>query len=709
LLTSQVGPGNLPRLQTEWVGDLANLQRRVANLAQASVVTLTGSGGVGKTRAAIEIGWLVADEFVDGVWMVELAPIADPDLVVTTIASALGASLQPGSTMIESIVDWCLGRRMLLIIDNCEHVLDPVIGLVRAIVADCPTVTIIATSREPIGVAGETVARIASLDERDASELFVLRARSADAGFEPTDADRNTIAGICGRLDGIPLAIELAAARIRSLGPSELLNRLDDRFRLLRGGGRGGLERHQTLRATVAWSYQLLAEDARVLFDRLSVFAGSFDLDAAEAICAGDHFDDDQLAVDDIVDVLGDLVDKSMVNAVRSGRGMRYRLLETLRQYGEERLDDRGETAVVRDTHLGHFVTVARRLGQRSDSADQADAYDRLEDDWENLGAAHGWAITTGDIAQAHVLFGTTGSFAVGQVRRDHQQWGARTLELANTTGQHDAMTYFMQGIWAYSDGDADQAVALGELAAAMGTPGAATLGRTVSLFGHMAAGRTDTAMQIASELRSALPTINDPGERYWATLAILNAYGLDTLASDIDAALAAARTIGSPSAIALVLRNAAGRCFSTDPPDFDRGFADLNEAIRLTESVKGSLQWEWMFLALGKTLADDPAALDTLQQAVHFLHDQRQWAALDATLEAAPALLARHDPVAAATLYGYLEQSPPPVGQLGVGVRALATELVNAIADNETHRARGAAMDRHDIVALTLATLTDN
>ena len=291
LLTGQVTRGNLPRLQTESVGDLADLQRRVANLAQASVVTLTGSGGVGKTRAAIEIGWLVVDEFVDGVWLVELAPVADPDLAVTTIATALGVHLQPGSTMIESIVDWCLGRRMLLIVDNCEHVLDPVIDVVEAIVAGCPTVTIIATSREPLGVAGETVARIASLDERYATELFVLRAKSADAGFEPTDADGDAIAGICRRLDGIPLAIELAAARIRSLSPAELLERLDDRFRLLRGGGRGGLERHQTLRATVAWSYQLLAADAQLLFDRLSVFAGSFDLAAAEAVCAGDDLD----------------------------------------------------------------------------------------------------------------------------------------------------------------------------------------------------------------------------------------------------------------------------------------------------------------------------------------------------------------------------------------------------------------------------------
>ncbi len=359
LLTTEISRGNLPRPQTEMVGDLADLQRRVANLAQARVVTLTGSGGVGKTRASIEIGWLVIDEFVDGVWLVELAPIADPELALTGIASTLGVLPQPGMTLVESIVDWCYGRRMLLILDNCEHVLDPVVQLVRAIVAACPTVTIIATSREPLGVDGEIVVRIASLDERYGVELFVNRAVSADSSFHPSDADLGSIASICRRLDGIPLAIELAAARIRSLSPTDLLARLDDRFRLLRGAGRGGLERHQTLRATVAWSYQLLAQDSQLLFDRLSVFAGTFDLAAAEAICGDDVIDEY-----DIVDLLGDLVDKSMVIAVRSDRGTRYRLLETLRQYGEERLDDRGETAVLRDAHLAHFVGLVGRTSQ---------------------------------------------------------------------------------------------------------------------------------------------------------------------------------------------------------------------------------------------------------------------------------------------------------------------------------------------------------
>ena len=247
LLTAQVSRGNLPRLQTEMVGDLADLQRRIANLARARVVTLTGSGGVGKTRAAIEIGWLVVDEFIDGVWLVELAPIADAELVLTGIAAVLGVRPQPGMTVVESIVDWCYGRRMLLVLDNCEHVLDPVAETTTAIAAGCPTVTILATSREPLGVDGEIVVRIPSLEEIYGIELFMMRAMAADSSFVPTDMDRETIAEICRRLDGIPLAIELAAARIRSLTPTELLARLDDRFRLLRGGGRGGLERHQTL------------------------------------------------------------------------------------------------------------------------------------------------------------------------------------------------------------------------------------------------------------------------------------------------------------------------------------------------------------------------------------------------------------------------------------------------------------------------------
>jgi len=702
LLTNQISHGNLPRLRTESVGDIANLQRRVANLAQVSVVTLTGSGGVGKTRAAIEIGWLVVDEFVDGVWMVELAPVADPDLAITTIAGALGARLQPGASMTESIVEWCLGRRMLLILDNCEHMLDPVVELVQAVVAGCPTVTIIATSREPLGVPGETVVRIASLEERYATELFGLRARSADAGFEPTAAESEAIGRICRRLDGIPLAIELAAARIRSLSPSELLERLDDRFRLLRGAGRGGLERHQTLRATVAWSYQLLSPDAQLLFDRLSVFSGSFDLAAAEAICAGDDLD-----VYDVVDLLGDLVDKSMVIALRTDHGTRHRLLETLRQYSEERLDDRGETATVRDAHLAHFVAVARRLQPQWDSPDQADAGERFNDDWENLGAAHNWAITTGEIDQAHDVVETTSSYAVAVVRRDHQEWVVRTLELAETTGRDNAQTILSQAFWALTDGDPDRTLELTERALTIdASPITGVACQCVALIAHMAAGRTGVAIEIATQLRSELPDLTDPSDRLVAAFAILQAFDPGSLASDAEAALAAARITGSPFWLASVLRNAAVQWYFTDPPDLDRGRADLNEAIRLHESVGTSPIWEQMGLTWSWTLSGSPQALGALHETLLRSYDERQWSVVDGTLEAAPALLARGNPTVAATIAGYIERSEPPWGPIGVALRTMGTELVDAIPDAVTLRTRGAAMDRHEIVALTLATL---
>ena len=261
LATAEGASGNLPLPATEFVGRVAELQHRLAGLAKRRLVTLTGPGGVGKTRFAIEIAWLVVDDFEGGVWLIDLAAVGEPAGVVAVVASTLSIQPQPGMTMVASIVDWLRGRRLLLIMDNCEHVLAPVVELVGAVVAGCPTVTVLATSREPLAVSGERVHPIPPLDPAsEAVDLFCDRAVGADGSFTPSDTDRVTITAICRHLDGLPLAIELAAARIRSLGPTDLLAHLDHRFRLLRGRGEGGVARHQTLRATVAWSYQLLAE-----------------------------------------------------------------------------------------------------------------------------------------------------------------------------------------------------------------------------------------------------------------------------------------------------------------------------------------------------------------------------------------------------------------------------------------------------------------
>jgi predicted ATPase len=327
-------------------------------LATHRQVTLTGTGGVGKTRLATEIAWSMADKFADGVWLIELAPVADPAAAAAAVASTMSIPAQQGMTMVQSIVDWLRGRHLLLVVDNCEHVLGPVAKLVRAVEAGSPTVTVLATSREPLGAPGELVRPVAPLDPAsEAVELFCECVVAADESFTPSEEDRMAITAICRRLDGLPLAIELAAARIRSLTPTDLLGHLDDRFRLLRAAGR--VERHQTMHAVVAWSYELISDREQLLFDRLSVFAGGFDLAAAEAVCTGTAIHED-----DVVGILSLLVDKSMVIADRGQHSVRYRLLETLRQYGRQRLRERGETAARRHRHVHHYADVAGRASQ---------------------------------------------------------------------------------------------------------------------------------------------------------------------------------------------------------------------------------------------------------------------------------------------------------------------------------------------------------
>ena len=402
--------GNLPRPVTEYVGDLAELRRRVGDLSGRRLVTLTGSGGVGKTRTAIEVGWLSSDQFPGGVWLVELAPVGVADALPAAVAATLGVQVQPGSTMIESIVAWLRSRPTLLILDNCEHVLDYVAPLVAAIEAGAPDATVLATSREPLGLPGEVVRRVPSLDPAtDAVQLFAERAATASDGFVLDDSNRSVVAAICARLDGIPLAIELAAARVRALTPAEILARLDDRFRLLRSSGRGGHERHQTLLATVTWSVQLLSPEERCLFERLSVFAGSFALGDAEAVCGIDPLDPL-----DVVDLLSALVDRSMVVA-EAGRDAvtRYRLLETLRQYGEQALAADSSTTAMRDRHLAHFLARAEHWYAQQSTAEEPEANHAFAANWDNLRAAFDWALATGRGRDVADLLHTTYWFAV--------------------------------------------------------------------------------------------------------------------------------------------------------------------------------------------------------------------------------------------------------------------------------------------------------
>ena len=333
-------------------------------LTENRLVTLTGAGGAGKTRLAIQIAGQLSGEFGDGVWYVDLAPITDPELVPLTVARAFGLPDQPGRSTMDTLTRFVADRQMLVVLDNCEHLLDASAALVDALLGAAAGLTLLATSREPIGVAGEVSWRVPSLSLADeAIELFTDRARRARPDFTVSDDNAATVAEICARLDGLPLAIELAAARVRALSLAEILDSLHDRFRLLTGGARTAVRRQQTLRASVDWSHALLTEPERVLFRRLAAFLGGFDLDAAQTVAGGGEVERYQ-----VLDQLTLLVDKSLVVADDSRGRTRYRLLETVRQYALEKLGESGEADAVRARHRDHYTAMAaaaRRAGRQ--------------------------------------------------------------------------------------------------------------------------------------------------------------------------------------------------------------------------------------------------------------------------------------------------------------------------------------------------------
>jgi predicted ATPase/transcriptional regulator with XRE-family HTH domain len=402
---------NLPIALSRFVGREHELVAVTGRLVSARLLTLTGIGGCGKTRLALEVARGVVPNFAGGVWLVELGPLADPKLVPQQVGATVGVrenSNQPLTTALAAAV---ADRTMLLVLDNCEHLLQASAVLVDALLRACPNLQILATSREPFGIAGEVAWRVPSLvvpdpehavsvaeiEESPAVELFLDRATSAQPRFRLTERNAAAVAQICQRLDGIPLALELAAARVEALTPQQLADRLDQRFRLLTGGSRVALPRQQTLQATLDWSYDLLSKPERRLFERLAVFAGHWTLEAAEAVCAGGG-----LAAQDVLDLLARLVRKSLVVATEAADGVeRYRLLETVREYARQKLLTRGaaETTAVRERHATfysaqaeslHPATALRAGWDSGDSSAEA-VRDGIEQIHDNVRAALGW------------------------------------------------------------------------------------------------------------------------------------------------------------------------------------------------------------------------------------------------------------------------------------------------------------------------------
>jgi predicted ATPase/class 3 adenylate cyclase/DNA-binding CsgD family transcriptional regulator len=377
----------LPVQLTSFVGRQAELSQVHELLTQNRLVTLTGAGGAGKTRLAIEVAGRLSGEFGDGVWYVDLAPITDPELVPFTVARALRLPDQPGRSTMDTLTRFVADRQMLVVLDNCEHLLDANAALINALLATAAGLTLLTTSREPIGVPGEVSWRVPSLSLADeAIELFADRARRARPAFAVSDDNAAVVAEICRRLDGLPLAIELAAARVRALSLAEILGSLHDRFRLLTGGARTAVRRQQTLRASVDWSHTLLTQPERVLFRRLAAFLGGFDFDAAQTVASGGEVERYQ-----VLDQLTLLVDKSLVVADDSRGRTRYRLLETVRQYALEKLGESGDADAVRARHRDHYTAMAALLDAPAGS-DYEHRLEQADIEIDNLRAAFAWS-----------------------------------------------------------------------------------------------------------------------------------------------------------------------------------------------------------------------------------------------------------------------------------------------------------------------------
>lgn len=432
-------PGNLRPATTSFIGRESELTEIEAAVEAHRLVTLTGVGGVGKTRLAIEVAARLADEFPDGVWVFELAAVTDPAAVPDAVAAVLGITQQPGKTVTESVASALEGRVRLLVFDNCEHVLDASADLVDEILAASVTVKVLATSREGLGTADEQLWPVSSLGvgtgiDSSAVALFVERAQAVSPRFSVADAEQaDVVIEVCRRLDGIPLAIELAASRMASMTAIEVRDRLDQRFRLL-VGSRRGLSRHQTLRQAVAWSYDHLDDAEKALLDRCSVFAGGFDLESACAVTGSD----DDFATLGLLDAL---VRKSLLVADRSSGRTRFSMLETIRQFAEEQLVASGAATEARTAHARYFSGRETDIMALWDSPRQRAAYDWFAIELPNLRTAFRWAADHGDLDVAATIATYAGMLGAGVQTYEPIAWAEELIEPARVV-EHPRLAF---------------------------------------------------------------------------------------------------------------------------------------------------------------------------------------------------------------------------------------------------------------------------
>ena len=451
-LNAETRIGNLPVQSTSLFGRDEAVAEVAKLLETNRLVTLLGMGGLGKTRLSIETAAHVAQSFPDGTWFVDLAAVTDAGAVGLAAAGVFGVTQQSGKTITQSLTDSLGARRLLLILDNCEHVTKAAAALAHAILSACPQVRIIATSREALSISGERIWPIPALGVEGASapavELFIDRARAGVPSFDPR-AHADAIGRICRDLDGIPLAIELAAARVRSLTPNQILDRLGERFRLLTGGSRAPeRERHQTLRNAVQWSFDLLSDAERSLIARTSVFAGGITLEAAEQVCAGGAVD-----VADVYDLLDSLVSKSLLYVERPGGTVRFAVLETIRSFGAEKLAETGETEAVRRRHAEFFAKQSGEFFEIWRSPREREAYEWLDLEINNLRVAFRWSLEH-DVDSAARIASDVGDMGRFRLREEAANWAEEVVDKARAikhTRLAVLLTWCASSAWAFS------------------------------------------------------------------------------------------------------------------------------------------------------------------------------------------------------------------------------------------------------------------
>jgi predicted ATPase/class 3 adenylate cyclase len=696
---------NVPRIRTPFVGGDRLLQAIGEHLDAANLVTLTGTGGVGKTRAAIEYGLSRLDDFDQGVFFVDLAPVSDTGAVIGAIASTLPIIAGGDRLLLDTVVDWIGERRLLFIIDNCEHLVAEVGSLVEEMISRCPNVQILVTGREALGVRGERVHRVPSLEaDGSAVELFCERVRAIDASFA-LEGHRDTVVQICERLDGIPLAIELAAARMRSLSAEELLERLRDRFRVLRGSGRGTLDRHQTLRAAVTWSYQLLSVEERVLFDRVSVFAGGFELQAAETVCGFDPLD-----VNDVIDLVSSLVDKSMIVADRRASGMRYRLLETLRQYAEEQLEVRGETLVVRDRHAEYYAELVAELDVLVRGERQLEGSQRISLEWDNVRAAHLWSLAQENLDLAERIAAATFLDSMFELRHEHALMLQRAVDLGEDSHAPSTTMLAMLSFWLDLQGneEASRRVAQRGIDVAPSADDAATALCWFEFAGATAGtvAFSPAAVEAFRHQEAATANIADIAMEWHSLGCLLDA----SLNADPSATAAlrqqlndVASAVHSPRLTLFVHQYEGHFCMTASPPDFAGAFAAYERMGELA-SASGDLQFHLLALrgiAMAAVGLGAPDAPTRCHDALVALFEARYWQKTWQALESACLALAVAGRIGdAAVILGRLDVQSGGLGiEHALHFRDRARDLIEAGGGHESEKARGARMSPEELV----------